>query len=279
MPTGYTEIAGSAPSPKPGVLSINDFMGMHIFDRNDYIERLLSKSKMVDLKNFLKKEYIPRKLAGMSWTMWYKRFTMHALIHGIYVPPYESLIKGSIMGAWFDDLPEAFQERKLSWSYRIIQVLTNQHTIPDGPELTTLQRFESGYAALHHIMYSHHPRLTYNSSNEIVPTQKCGETVPSYIARWTEFLIFQHVMGTPWAPIRAVECIINNLPSPHNTWIHSQFQLECYVFSNDKSILPPAYTMGQIAKTIEDLMNTNPYQHFDDSPAIEDDDDITPQNR
>jgi hypothetical protein len=130
--------------------------------------------------------------------------------------------------------------------------------------ITTLQLFESGYNALHHIMRSHHPRLMDGYSSEEIPVQMHKETVAEYIARWAEFLIFQHEKGTAWAPLRAVECIINNLPPPSNSWVYSQFQMECFGFSNDKSILPPRFTMGQITKTVEHLLQTNPHQQFAD---------------
>jgi hypothetical protein len=238
----------------------DSFMNMHIYTKDDYTKRLLNKSTNIDIKTFLKKENVPCKTKGMSWTIWYKRFTQYALKHGIFVPPYESLCKESVMGNWYFDLPEHVQDATKEWSDHIIQVLTNQTTIAPGPELTALQLLESGYNALYHLMRPHHPRLIDGYSTEKIPFQLRNESIPEYIARWTEFLIFQHEKSTPWTPMRAVNCIINSLQSPHNTWVDGQFQMECFSCSHDKSILPTRYNMGQITQTIETLITTNPHK-------------------
>jgi hypothetical protein len=159
------------------------------------------------------------------------------------VPPFESLQKNERMGGWFHLIPLEYQQRTIFWSQQILCALTNGRTIPECPELHIIRRSQCGYRALYAIMRSTHPRLMSNQPLIRPPLYDNNAPLGDFLDRWITFLILENEQGNPWTPIRAVRYIIGYLPSPHNTWIRTHFDLECAQYSSDKSVLPPEYDM------------------------------------
>jgi hypothetical protein len=111
-------------------------------------------------------------------------------------------------------------------------------------------------------MRSVHPRLMSNQPLIRPPLYDNNAPLGDFLDRWITFLILENEQGNPWTPIRAVRYIIGYLPSPHNTWIRTHFDLECAQYSSDKSVLPPEYDMSTIETTIKEHMKTNSNRTF-----------------
>jgi hypothetical protein len=137
-------------SPNQASTALAEFLKIYLYTPELYIARLTNGVHM-DIKHFLKKEYIPLK-DKLTWPIWYQRFTQHALDHGIFVPPFESLQKTERMGGWFHLIPQEYQQRTIFWSQQILCALTNGTTIPECPELHIIRRSQCGYRALYAIM-------------------------------------------------------------------------------------------------------------------------------
>jgi hypothetical protein len=51
---------------------------------------------IVNSKEFTHTQMVPAKQSGETWSTWYLRFLLHGTLHGVYIPPWESMERDKI---------------------------------------------------------------------------------------------------------------------------------------------------------------------------------------
>ena len=253
------------PSGTPNVTSPYSHVttpDLHTFDLTEYSITntsqycdVLNSTKM-DLKHFMKKEYMPTQNTG-SLLNWYRRLTDHGLRCGVFIPPFESLIPMESLGLWINNIDPSIVAQVPQMSSAIHAAIVNCQSIPPGPAFTEFLNTTCGYSALHDLMRDIHPRLAIHTLVYDKPKCKPQEHISDYIVRWKEYLLIEHEDGRRWRRHTVAKHIINNLPKEHRLWIQSQFDALMLSKSPHYEI-PPAFHMNHISKTITTLIPLNP---------------------
>jgi hypothetical protein len=85
----------------------------------------------LDAKGFLKKENIPKR-GKLQLTLWYKQFSHFGLCHGIFIPPYESLTRGDIMGLYWPQAPDDLKSHVTLMSGHVLSALYGYDVFNDS---------------------------------------------------------------------------------------------------------------------------------------------------
>ena len=210
----------------------------------------------LDVKNFKKKDCVPIQ-GNTSLLNWYRRFTLHGIQHGVYIPPFESLTAGNKMGSWYCRLDHRIQPRVRTMSQTIHLAIVNSNALPPGPDLNRVLSTNCGYTALNSLMRTIHPRLSTVPFCKDPPRCRLNEDMTDYINRWTEYLPIEYENGQIWRRFELVRQIINHLPKVHVLWVKHHFE-SLMMAQGHRNCIPDAFTMDNIAYTIEKIIPENP---------------------
>ena len=263
QPTYMTPAVSPPYAAPPSMTTTSYIPDLQTFDMTEYSIvnapqycQTLNNTKM-DLKQFIKKEYVPVQSTGTILN-WYRRFTGHALRCGVFVPPFESLIPSEELGMWVGGIDPSIIAQIPQMSSAIHAVIVNSQAIPQGPAFTEFLNETCGYTALHDLMRDVHPRLSIHTLVYDRPKCRTQEHVSDYIVRWKEYLLIEHESGRLWRRHDVAKHIINNLPKENRLWIKSQF--DALMLSKPPHLdVPPAFHMKHISKTISSLIPLNPH--------------------
>lgn len=232
-----------------------DIAEFGIMSKDRYCNQL--NQMTFDAKTFLKKEYVP--LQGSSTQLnWYRRFTSHALRCGVFIPPFESLIPLTTLGAWSDALSQKVHDNLSLMSQMIHSAIVNFQAIPAGPDFTSILNETCGYVALHNLMRAVHPRLSIVPIIRHAPRCKPSESISEFVARWTEFILIEHESERYWRRDDVARHIIANLPSQHSLWVQQSYDT-LMLSQGHQYDVPPAFHMSMIARTITSIISKNPH--------------------
>ena len=117
---------------------------------------------------------------------WYKDLVSHGATHGVFIPPYESIVEEDIMGELWDRLPEGKKAQKADMSQVIYSLLRMEDTISSS--LTAVHEVMQGargdgYVILYNMMRTIHPRLRVQKYSSNAPYQKSNESIAKYMGR------------------------------------------------------------------------------------------------
>ena len=210
-----------------------------------------------DLKNFSKKDHIPKQ-GTTSLINWYRRFTSHAMRYGVFVPPFESLLRNHKMGAWYNpNLEERYSARRGPMSQAILGVILNFDVLTAVSDRTRICNMTCGYDVLHTLMRPVHPALATTTLTRDQPRCRSIENISVYITNWHEYLLLEYTRNRMWRRAEIAEHIIANLPSSHSLWIKHHYE-SLMMAQGHRFNVPEAYSLPMIGYTIESMIELNP---------------------
>jgi hypothetical protein len=161
------------------------------------LERFLAQQHPYNSKNFIQTANIPTKHPEETWSSWYVRFSLHGLLHGVFIPPWESFAKDRPYGAWYDELPPTQHDFIHGVFGLLIQsVLAQKGVLPDDSEEWRIARtYTDGYEILYAIMTPYHPVTTDHFLSTAIPMQEPRESVHQFIGRLMAYQRQEHVYG------------------------------------------------------------------------------------
>ena len=148
------------------------------------LERFLAQQQLhpYNSKNFSCTTNIPVKHPDETWLTWYVRFSLHGLLHGVFIPPWESFAKDEIYGAWYGYLPPA-QLHYIHGLYGLLiqTILCQKGVLPDDSEEWRIARtYTDGYEILYAIMTPYHPLTRIIPSPPSFPRKRLANLFTSF---------------------------------------------------------------------------------------------------
>jgi hypothetical protein len=179
------------------------------------LERFLAQQQQhpYNSKDFSRTTNIPAKHTNETWSTWYVRFSLHGLLHGVFVPPWELFAKDKIYGAWYGDLPPT-QLDYIHGVYGLFiqSVLCQKFVLPDdSKEWQIARNYTDGYEILYAMMTPYHPITTNHPLSTVIPMQETRKPVHKFIARLMTFQRQEQVYGCLWSDCDLVQTALENL--------------------------------------------------------------------
>ena len=255
----YNQHGFGPPSPStPGYAShdedFSDYAyGTQELTADDYF--LEFDKSVVNSKDFNRIQMVPAKQPGETWSTWYLRFSLHGTLHGVYIPPWESMDRNKIYGSWFQQFTHEKQRQiRTTMSGLIKSVLNMKGVLPaDSPELSYALTGKDGYHILYGMMRKYHPRLTTQHLTIQIPQQRKNESIHQYLDRMRAFQRQESVYQRPWQERDLVSTALENLlPTIRHAvkpFIHPQLQN-----IPAGAPLPASLQIDQLSITIEEAL-------------------------
>jgi hypothetical protein len=119
---------------------------------------------------------------------WYGVLVAHAYMCGVCVPPWDIIMPGSIMGRYWSNklLGETIHGRRRTIESFSKDCDEEYHDIVKASG-------GNGYAALHNILRSHHPRLTDKKVETNIPDQSIGTCFGHHIQAVQDHLLMMFI--------------------------------------------------------------------------------------
>ena len=198
------------------------------------LERFLAQQQLhpYNSKDFSRTTNIPAKHTAETGSTWYVCFSLHGLLHGVFIPPWESLAKDAIYGAWYDELPPT------------------QLDYIDSEEWRIACNYMDGYEILYAIMTPYHLLTTNHPLSTVIPMQETRKSVHKFIARFMTFQRQEQVYGRIWSNRDLVQTALKNLRPALYTAVTP------YLYPRIDQVrpgepLPVSLQLSQIGRTIE----------------------------
>jgi len=206
---------------------------------------------------------------------WYHRFTAHAAQHRVYVHPYYCFRPHSGSSSGFSigidtdtvtyDLPDKHHINIPMWNSQIYTAISKDSIFPkDSPAKdTVLDHYGEGYAALYNIISSSHPEVVARPALLVTspPTQQMTHSIGKYHGIYCDYLKQKAY----------IDDIARNLNHAGEldrfiagTLYGEELNRLCREerLSSDPKVLQ-RYTQGQIAVTLNSLLNMIPQAKLD----------------
>jgi hypothetical protein len=163
------------------------------------------------------------KLASRDETPeWYDILVAHGEMCDVCVPTWDSIMRGSIMGWYWSKklLGETIHGRRRTMESHVHKLLLTDGMFSKDcdEEYRDIVKASSGngYAALHNISRSHHPRLTDKKVETKIPAQSIGTLFGHHVRAVQDHLFREETRGRIYSKYEALQLVIDTLhPSYH----------------------------------------------------------------
>jgi hypothetical protein len=163
------------------------------------------------------------KLASRDETPeWYDILVAHGEMCGVFVPPLNSIIPGSIMGRYWS---KKLLGETINGRHRTMESNVHKLLLTDGlfskdcdEEYRDIvkESSDNGYAALNNILRSHHPRLTDKKVETKIPAQSVGTRFGRHVCAVQDHLFREETRGRIYSKYEALQLVIDTLhPAYH----------------------------------------------------------------
>jgi hypothetical protein len=197
------------------------------------------------------------KLASRDETPdWYGILVAHGEMCGVFVPPWDSITPGSIMGRYWSKklLGETIHGRRRTMESHVHKLLlTNGLFSKDcDEEYRDIVKASSGngYATLYNILRSHHPRLTDKKVETKIPAQSIGTRFGHHVRAVQDHLFREETRGRIYSKYEALQLVIDTLHPAYHLDLKFRAEKEFDQTQDLEDSIPFKLQMSQLGTTL-----------------------------
>jgi hypothetical protein len=197
------------------------------------------------------------KLASRDETTeWYGILMAHGEMCGMFVPPWDSIMPGSIIGRYWSKnlLGETIRGIRRTMESHIHKLLLTDWLFSKDcyEEYRDIVKSSSGngYASLHNILRSHHPRLIDKKAETNIPAQSIGTRFGHHVRSVQDHLFREETRRRIYYKYEALHLVIDTLHPSYHLDLKFRAEKEFYQTHDLEDSIPFKLQMSQLGNTL-----------------------------